>query len=308
MDMDFGKICNKYFGREESPKGSQSEDSGVNSQAASEIVNKTEENGMVNDESDSSIKTQDDIACVSKNTENETDAKADEHKTENTVSDDIKIYLDGITQQIEELSQTANMITDSVGKISERIKQTGRFSDEIINRLNQMNDLGTLVESQEAIIKKQHDASLKFNDDVIYKTQKPLIMELIGIADQIRMILGNKREDDSYDLVEALKDLEESVEASLSNNSVNRFRETDSDDTSINRRRQAVVGRETVSAPELDGHYKSITPGYEWTMPYLVVNSEIKLNKILEENGSPQTFSFVIRPEEVVKLTYKNDI
>ena len=42
---------------------------------------------------------------------------------------------------------------------------------------------------------------------VIYKIQKNLIMELIGISDNIRMILQNSESEPGYDLLAAVKDL-----------------------------------------------------------------------------------------------------
>jgi hypothetical protein len=38
-----------------------------------------------------------------------------------------------------------------------------------------------------------------------------------------------------------------------------------------------------------------------------VVNSEVQLKKILEENAAPQMFTYVIRPEEIVKLEYSEN-
>lgn len=183
-----------------------------------------------------------------------------------------------------------------------------RMSEIIINRLTTLTDQQKTLDNQQEIIKRQHDALLKFNDDVIRKTQNGLILEMISIADQVRMIMENKREDESYDLMQGLMELEESIEASLSNNSVKRYSEANNDATILNRRRQTVLGNELTTDPNKDGHFKSVAPGYEWTMPYLVVNSEVRLKKILEENQRPQTFSFVIRPEEVMKLRYKEPL
>lgn len=219
-----------------------------------------------------------------------------------------------IMRQLAELTDKIDTLSVDLKKVATSVQnnsiESRAIREELIqlDKLDQMTELKSVIDSQETVIKSQHDASVKYNEDVLYKTQKPLIMEMISIADEIRMIMDSKRKDNSYDLMEALKNLEESVEASLSNNSVRRFRETEYDDVTLNRRRQTVVGRENTSVSDLDNHYMSYSPGYEWTMPYLVVNSEVKLNKIIEENGVPQTFSFVIRPEEVVKLKYTPEI
>ena len=53
---------------------------------------------------------------------------------------------------------------------------------------------------------------------------------------------------------------------------------------------------------EKNDSYVTDQPGYEWSIPYLVIKSDVQLKNILMENNSPQKFSFVIRPEEVIKL------
>lgn len=164
-----------------------------------------------------------------------------------------------------------------------------------------------VIEQQEATIQKQHLTISKFQEDLLYKIQKPLIMEIIGIADNIRMMLQAQEGERNYDqLLDDVKHLEQWVEATLSNNSVRVFRETENSATELNRKRQEVIDMEETENPEKDNTYVSERPGYVWTMPYLVVNSDIQLEKVIQENAQPQMFSYVIRPEEVIKLKYKN--
>lgn len=167
--------------------------------------------------------------------------------------------------------------------------------------------VGNVLEAQERTIQKQHNAALKFQEDVIYKTQKSLIMELIGIADNIRMIIQNSETEIDYDLLGAVKDLEKWVDASLNNNSVRKFQDVDLDSTTMNRKRQVLVNKEETDIEEQHNTYKTVSPGYEWSIPYLVINSEVQLDKILEDNNVPQLFSYVVRPEEIVKLEYKGN-
>lgn len=169
-------------------------------------------------------------------------------------------------------------------------------------------ELLKVVEQQEITIQKQHNAALKFQEDVIYKTQKNLIMELIGISDNIRMILHNKEMDSEYDLLEGVKDLEQWVDASMSNNFIRRYQDTDLDNTTLNRKRQELVDKKETNNPLEDGTYRTVAPGYVWSVPYLVVNSDVQLEKILKENDAPGIFSYVIRPEEVVKLKYNKNL
>ena len=181
-------------------------------------------------------------------------------------------------------------------------------SQQILNsNLNSLREgLLKVTEKQEEIIKKQHNAALKFQEDVLYKVQKNLIMELIGIADNIQMLIEDKENNSDYDLLEAVKDLGKWVDASLRSNSVKRFIDVNQDNKVYNRKRQELVEKQFTENQEEDNTYRSLHPGYEWTLPYLVINSEVQLQRILDENHSPQMFTFVIRPEEVAKLVYKD--
>ena len=181
-------------------------------------------------------------------------------------------------------------------------------NQQILNsNLNSLREgLLKVTEKQEEIIKKQHNAALKFQEDVLYKIQKNLIMELIGIADNIQMLIEDKENNSDYDLLEAVKDLGKWVDASLRSNSVKRFIDVNQDNKVYNRKRQELVEKQFTENQEKDNTYRSLHPGYEWTLPYLVINSEVQLQRILDENHSPQMFTFVIRPEEVAKLVYKD--
>lgn len=224
-----------------------------------------------------------------------------------TISDisENKKSNDDLINKINELNSISQLIMSRQQNLLTIIKENEKNTKDIISSLNNLNDTENVLLSQENTIKRLHDALIKYNDDVIYKAQKNLIMELIDVADRIRMIIEDSENVENYDILSAVKDLEKSVDASLSNNSVRCFTETTEDPRQLNRRRQKVVDTEPTSDPRLDGIYKSVAPGYEWSIPYLVINSEVKLNKILEENKLPQMFSFIVRPEEVVKIKYR---
>ena len=207
----------------------------------------------------------------------------------------------------EIVSPIANNISSLHQQLNE-INFKQQQSDSFQTVLHYLQDkVGNVIESQERTIQKQHDAALKFQEDVIYKTQKNLIMELIGIADNIRMIIHNSETEIDYDLLGAVKDLEKWVDASLNNNSVRKFQDTNFDTTTMNRKRQLLVDKEETYIKAEDKTYKTVAPGYEWSIPYLVINSEIQLDKVLKENNTPKLFSYVIRPEEIVKLEYKEN-
>ena len=216
------------------------------------------------------------------------------------VESKIKELLSPIDEKLNSLYQTIELLGNSQQQI---LKNQVDMAKE---DLTEKEKIAVIAEKQEETIQKQHNSSLKFQEDVIYKIQKNLIMELIGISDNIRMMIQNKENDADYDLLEEVRKLGEWVDASLSNNSVRKYQDADIDNTVFNRKRQELVDKEETSDENKHKTYKTIAPGYVWTLPYLVVNSDVQLKKILEENGSPQMFSYVIRPEEIVELVYKN--
>ena len=211
-------------------------------------------------------------------------------------------------KKLSELCDTVCQLQALVGAMYQSQQQMKMTQDTIVMGMQALQDkVVNVVESQELTIQKQHNAALKYQEDVIYKIQKNLIMELIGISDNIRMILQNRESDADYDLLAAVKDLGAWVDASLSNNSVRRFQDTTMDATTMNRKRQQLVDKEPTDVEAEHNTYRTVSPGYEWSVPYLVVNSDVQLKKILDENAAPQMFSYVIRPEEIVKLEYSEN-
>lgn len=213
-----------------------------------------------------------------------------------------------LEKRVSGLHETLCQMQALLGSMYQNQQQMGMVQDSIVRGMQAMQDkVENVVESQELTIQKQHNAALKYQEDVIYKIQKNLIMELIGISDNIRMILQNNESEPGYDLLAAVKDLGAWVDASLSNNSVRRFQDTTMDATTMNRKRQQLVDKEPTDVEAEHNTYRTVSPGYEWSVPYLVVNSEVQLKKVLEENAAPQMFSYVIRPEEIVKLEYSEN-
>lgn len=213
-----------------------------------------------------------------------------------------------LEKRVSGMHETLCQVQSLLGAMYQGQQQMGMVQDSIIRGMQALQDkVENVVESQEMTIQKQHNAALKYQEDVIYKIQKNLIMELIGISDNIRMILQNSESEPGYDLLAAVKDLGAWVDASLSNNSVRRFQDTTVDATTMNRKRQQLVDKEPTDVEAEHNTYRTVSPGYEWSVPYLVVNSEVQLKKILEENAAPQMFTYVIRPEEIVKLEYSEN-
>jgi hypothetical protein len=223
-------------------------------------------------------------------------ADAIQHELYDTIKTQIHTMMSPLNANLTMIQQTLN-------QLAQLAQQQNNVQQVALNNLQ--DKVENVVEAQELTIQKQHNAALKFQEDVIYKTQKNLIMELIGISDNIRMIIQSAETEADYDLLGAIKDLNKWVDASLSNNSVRKYEEAASDPMTMNRKRQQLVDKETTNVAAEHNTYKTVSPGYEWSIPYLVVNADVQLNKILEENRAPQLFSYVIRPEEIVKLEYK---
>lgn len=173
---------------------------------------------------------------------------------------------------------------------------------------NQVNQLTSLIESQNAtiaeqasIIKKQHEAIVRYENDVIYKTQKDLIMELIGIADQLRMTLNDYSANKEIDLHDAIEQLEEWVNGSLQAVAVRKYINRDTQE--LDRKRQEIIEIQETPNPKEDGMLKSLLPGYVWAVP--MVGS----NEMLQSETIPKKFEFMIRPEQMARLQYvKKDI
>lgn len=223
-------------------------------------------------------------------------ADAIQHELYDTIKTQIHTMMSPLNANLSLIQQTLN-------QLSQLAQQQNQMQQLALNNLQ--SRVENVVEAQELTIQKQHNAALKFQEDVIYKTQKNLIMELIGISDNIRMIIQSAETEADYDLLGGIKDLSKWVDATLSNNSVRKYEDAASDPMTMNRKRQQLVDKETTNVESEHNTYKTVSPGYEWSIPYLVVNADVQLNKILEENRAPQLFSYVIRPEEIVKLEYK---
>lgn len=198
-------------------------------------------------------------------------------------------------------------------------KDSGRLywaSNKIINTQLKSNDsldtvvsqLQTLIEQQEKtiaeqslIIQKQHESIVRFQNDVLYKSQKDLIMELIGIADQIKFTLIDQQVEQNYSLLlDSVQQLGEWVEGSLNAVAVRKFIEKDTDGKTLDRRRQEVVEVQTTLKVEEDGTLKSLLPGYIWAMPLV---GSVETMQI--DDGKARKFEFVIRPEQMARMKYE---
>ena len=123
-------------------------------------------------------------------------------------------------------------------------------------------------------------------------------MELIGIADQIKYTLDDQDSDKDYEkLLESVRGLGEWVNGSLQTETVRKYEFTKRDNSILDSKVQEVIDTETTDDIAKDGKYKTILPGYFWTMP-LVGSSA------MQNIQNRKSFEFVLRPEQVVRLKY----
>lgn len=154
-----------------------------------------------------------------------------------------------------------------------------------------------VMEEQALIIKRQHDIITRYENDVIYKTQKDLIMELIGIADQLRFTMNDHMNENNFEsLFGSIKDLREWVDGSLQAVAVRPYVAQESKE--FDSKRQEVVEVLETNNPEENGLIKSVLPGYIWSVP-LVGSNELQQRETL-----PKKYEFMIRPEQVARLKF----
>lgn len=154
------------------------------------------------------------------------------------------------------------------------------------------------------IVRKQHETLSKFQNDVFYRSQKDVIMEIIRIADEVETIKETTGKDS---IIEAdLKSLAKFIDDSLVFSAVKSFRDADGVTKEVNLKKQEMS--EVViptDQPEKDGVLVSLRPGYIWRLPWLVANTDVQLTKIIKENNAPRTYEVVIRPELIGVMRYE---
>ena len=161
------------------------------------------------------------------------------------------------------------------------------------------------IQSQSVTIQRQHESISRFQNDLLLKTQKNLIMELIGIADNLRSVLSAQEAQPDYNhLLADVRALSVWVEKSLETAAVRSFSDVENQPENFNPQRQELQADEPTENPEEDGRLVSKQCGYVWSMPWLIVNSEVQLQNVVRDNPQARTFQFVLRPELVAKKKF----
>lgn len=169
---------------------------------------------------------------------------------------------------------------------------------QVIKDLSQQ--IHDCCKNQKEIIQKQHNIIEQYKSDVYLKIKKDLLMELIGIADQIKNTIDEQQKKKDYDkLLEDIVGLQRWVDCCLRNESVKQFSIAKEENSKFDGKYQELSVMQTDNKNE-DGTLKSILPGYFWTMP--LVDSAVAHGT----QSIPKSFEFVLRPEQVCKLQFQN--
>ena len=213
---------------------------------------------------------------------------------------DVIWYLENLFKGGTAKDEESGQLYYTIPKLLRSQDLSTRRADSIIKEIQSLRQivesLNKTIEEQANIIKKQHERIIQYENDVIYKTQKDLIMELIGIADQLRYTINDYKEVKDFDsLYNSIGDLTEWVDGSLQAVAVRKYVSSRQEYDS---KRQEIVENQDTENPNEDGKTKSLLPGYIWAVPLVGSND-------MQGNGDyPKTYEFMIRPEQVARLRY----
>ena len=202
-----------------------------------------------------------------------------------------------VNQEID-YARIENMLLNPLRILNENIRTT---SSQLNGLMQQINAQQETIERLEENNRQQQKIIQGFQTDQLQKIKLPLIMDLIQLADGIRGLLEQNTQNDAATTSEVrmageVEKFESWIESILEENNVVRFEQEVPGE--FDARTQKVVAHESTDDEKLIGKVVSVSPGYYWTLPYLIINSEVKLSKVATENKVPQKFTFVLRTEE----------
>ena len=179
--------------------------------------------------------------------------------------------------------------------------QQGNDISEIKEQLQRLSDAQerTILQQNE-LIGKLHECIVKYGNDVLFKSQKELIEEMIQLADQVHYSIEDQKKEQNYQaLLDSMTQIGNWIDASLSRIKVRKFDSGEKNFREFDPKRQEVVEFVETNNSSENGCYRSELPGYAWTIPFVG-----SVESMLSE-GAPQKFEFIFRPEQVVALKYK---
>lgn len=247
--------------------------------------------------------------CSPKKLENKSkqDGKHVQAKERNLIptTDTIRnIIKDSVREEINKAITTHNIKEnfDDIANILTEFKQMLCIEDKdgnLFNLITLFSDLrqtlkkqASKIEEQEDIIKRQRIQIDSYAQDVLYKTQKPLIEEIISLRDMIHSVSKGKNKNDVTTLSKCLSTIEMEMVYALKLIGVEELSSGEKAFVEFNEKFQEVVPyTKQPIIKEDEGKFISVTPGYKWNMP------------ATNMDGGNIDRVFVIKHEKVARLS-----
>ena len=177
-----------------------------------------------------------------------------------------------------------------------------------------IDDNGRLIKENEELQNKLDSRTERLEsinqavqEDRYRKDKIKLINKYIYQMDIIRRVLydfendrQNMTEEEAVTFLQnQLKEIIVGMEATLTQEMVERIQNGENG-ASINLELQETIGTVKTNDVELDGKiYRSISPGYVWTLPYILKA------KITDKGDEIKSYRFLIRAEQVITYKFK---
>ena len=191
--------------------------------------------------------------------------------------------------------------------IMERINAIANLLDTRVKEL--IADRSNLVKQLDEKVIRYDDLVSRIQEDRYRKDKVKILRRNINLRNLVSSVLEDYRDDDpqleGHDapaavfLEQQLEKIIEKIDADLRQEMlvplVNGLEGTDFD-----AEHQEIVDRKLTDKQELDGKvYKSVAPGYVWTLPYIF---KPRVNETGEE---VHTYKFLLRSEDVITYKYE---
>ncbi len=221
------------------------------------------------------------------------------------LSDNTQNFYKNVVPFLNSLGKKVTVLDKKFTDVENALKRLhGERLDKREQLVKEQSD--TIAKQQDSLkelsgtFNKLHDCMIRYQNDVLFKTQKEILEDLIQLSDQVRCNILDQEQNNNYDsLLESMKQIGKWIDASLERSKMHKFEDCADGNTAIDKRRQEVVEIAETEIAEKDGCFVTHQPGYLWTIPFVG-----SVETMLSEKA-PQTFEFVFRPEQVVKLKYK---
>ncbi len=180
----------------------------------------------------------------------------------------------------------------------------GKRFDEIQSMLNTLFDkveaFQTTVDKQQEIIKKQKRELERYQSDVIAKMKEPILLDLIEVMDAIDTAFDEAdKNPKQYDMLYSGMDgVRKLMKATLENYRVFQIDDSMQEPTKVSRRQQVVDSRTSSDPEQFEIGGQQVNVFYERERIGYVMETE-------NVDGEPR--EIILRPEDIVRVTYRNN-